>query len=189
MSKEALQPNLQSLINPLIDLAGEIDGVADFGMTVCYMNEETEGRHQYIAQRCERIQLLVDSVISAMNEMPPLPSNEMSALQADVVAGTALLLNGFRSLERLRSLAPDSVRSSTDAVRAGWETVHRVIRIIADALDAGDQSWYVPIRERQGTYRTQLEQVGSCFYQEALTSRSEQSPLECETAERPIGEH
>ena len=175
MGKEALQPNLQSLITPLIDLAGEIDGVADFGMTVCFLKEERDGRHQYIAQRCERIQLLVDSAIAAMNEMPPLPTKEMSELQADLVAAAAQLLAGFRSLEGFRRLRPDGVRSATDGFRSGWEAVHRVISDIADALDSLDEWWYVPIRGRQGTYRTQLEQVCLALFHDVVTFRGERS--------------
>lgn len=170
MNKEMLQEDLSSLISPLIGLANEIDGAADFGMTVCFIKEEEiAGRHNYIGQRCEKIRCLADSIVSAMNEVTRLHSKDLSALQAELVAGADLLLNAFRALERFRSLSPESVRFATEAVRTGWETVHRVIREIADTLDPIDQSWYLPILERQDSYRTQLGQVCSCFNEEAIT--------------------
>ncbi len=153
MNEEAALAHRSSLVDMLSDLASEIDGVVDFGMTVCATKEDRiAGRHTYIIQQCEKIHRVVDSILSVMNE-DRSPNLELS--------GTDQLLSAFLSLEHFRSLSSDCFRSTADALRAGWESIHRVIPALAEKLDLLDPSWYSPIRERQDTYRTHLEHIGS----------------------------
>jgi hypothetical protein len=184
MSKQPTQEHAASLVSHLIDLANEIDGVVDFGMTVCFLKEEEmAGRHRYIDQRCDAIRRIVNSVITAMSDPNLDKAMELSASQSDLIAATDQLLAAFRALERFRSLRPASVRSWADAVRTGWETTHGVIRRIADSLHLPDQAWYFPILERHDSYRTHLEGVCTCFFETAAASIAEQNPTGSAPAE------
>ena len=168
MNTESAQVRLSSLVILLIELADEIDEVADFGMTVC-INEEANmaGRHSYIIQQCEKIQGIVGSIISSLDALRPTALKQHSALQSELAAGSALLLGGFVSLEQFRRLSLELIRSSTDEVRMGWEKLHQVIGAIAAALGLLDQAWYVSILERQDSYRTQLGHINACFHESA----------------------
>jgi hypothetical protein len=171
MNKATLDVEAPLLLNLLTDLAGEIDGLADLGITVCFIQEEEmAGRHSYLVQRCEQIRLIVNSLVSTMNGISSLQSKEPGSLQSELLAATDLLLNAFGSLERFRNLSPDCVRSSAEAFCTGWETIHRLIPAIVETLHFLDQSWFLPILERENSYRTQLSNVCSRFSEEAIGS-------------------
>ena len=170
MSTEAVQPQLSPLVNALAELAGEIDGIADLGITVCLLHEERmAGRHNYIVRQCDRIRHLVDAIGSLLNEAKTPAFDDVSALQFTLVADSNQLLNVFESLESFRSLGKESLRSSTDALRTAWESIHQTILAIAQAFHLLDESWYSPIRERQATYRGNLEHLFEWFQEAAAT--------------------
>ncbi len=163
MNNETVEERILSLVTSLRELADEIDGLADLGIAVGLAQEEMGGRHLYFMQRSERIQHLVDSVGSSVNTVDFSNLQDLHSLQSDLVASAYPLLKAFCSLEAFRTLSPDAIRSSVEALRAGWERMHQVIRGIAATLGLLDQAWYSTVLERHDSYRSQLEHVGSCF--------------------------
>lgn len=169
MSDRIEQPQRRAaLVNSLVDLANEIDGVVDFGITVCFMDEEKmAGRHGYITQRCDRIRSIVKSVGSSIEKLGAPNVEQLSLLQSELTANTDRFLQAYASLEVFRSLEAESIRSATQAVQLGWEAIHQSIREMAKTAGVFDQSWYNPISKRQQTYRDTVRQL-PVWFQEAV---------------------
>src|SRR5216683_7441360 len=99
MNEEAALAHRSSLVDMLSDLASEIDGVVDFGMTVCATKEDRiAGRHTYIIQQCEKIHRVVDSILSVMNEDRSPNLDVLITLRSELLSGTDQLLSAFLSL-------------------------------------------------------------------------------------------
>ena len=173
MNEQTGQAGLPALSHLLLELANEIDGVADFGLTVCFVNEdEMAGRHLFIRQRCEKTRLIVDSIVTSLSGVVLPGLKALPALQSDLVAGTDLLLVG----SNLWSSFALSVRSELVPVSKPFGRMGNNssgYSAIANALDLLGQSWYAPILERQNAYRTQLEHIGSCFQEEHSAPKAE----------------
>jgi len=176
MTKETPQAQLTPLVNRLIELANEIDGIADFGMTVCIGDDEKmAGRHDYVTRRCEKVRRIVDSISSLVEVLNAPDLDRLFAAQSRLNAGSEMLLTAFVDLEHFRGQSADLIRSATNAVRTGWEAIHLSIKAIAESLNILDESWYFSIRERQDTYRAQLEHIGSAFIETAQHSNAQAS--------------
>src|SRR5438105_4050348 len=120
----ALSEQRQShpLVKCMIDLADEIDGVADFGITVCLIDEKKmAGRQQYIIQHADKICGVVDAIVSFIKGTTQTISEGVLLLQAELLAGSWLVSSGFRALQHFRRLTAETLRVATEAVRGGWE--------------------------------------------------------------------
>jgi hypothetical protein len=163
MKKESGASQLPPLVDELVDLADEIDGIADFGIIVCLTGESVSGRHGYITKCCGKVRSLVDAILSSLKQGEPTDSARAAALQSELMAGADLLLNAFANLEHFRSLDKEVVHSLTESLLAGWEAIHKSIREIADTLGLLDRSWYATIQGRQDRYRNNLQQSDGWF--------------------------
>ncbi|HKI34217.1 MAG TPA: hypothetical protein VKA46_20360 [Gemmataceae bacterium] len=152
---EQSQPPIGKL---LADLANEIDGIADFGVTACLIDEGNwAGRHGYIVQRCGEVCLTVGSIVAFIDQSAVASPPHLLPLRSDLVAGSDQLLNALSSLEHFRTLPAEATRSAAESLRAGWEATHQSITQLAAAFGLLDESWCSEVRERQDAYRNGLE--------------------------------
>lgn len=157
------------LVKLMIDLANEVDGVADFGITVCLIDEEKmAGRQQYINQRSEKILVAVDSIISFIKGTTQENSEQVLLAQAELLAGSLLLTSGFKALQYFRRLTPETLCGSTSALRTSWEAIHRSIPQLPEAMGVLDDSWYAAIAVRQESYRTRLGSLYEWFQEASI---------------------
>ncbi len=148
-----------ALSHLLTDLANEVDGLVDMGITVCLIDEERmAGRHDFMNRRASIIRGLVKSIVDR---------HGTTALPTELISGSDRLLSAFASLEQFRSIRAESLRSVTDAVSAGWEDVHKSIRDIATEFGLIGENWYADVRERQDSYRSRLTHLFRLFSEAA----------------------
>src|ERR1043165_12978 len=141
MNNDIKKKELSSLISLLTDLANEIDGVVDLGITVCLMDDKkADGRQGYIVKRSEKIRLLVKEILTVVKHSCVACSDDTLALQSILLARSELFLTALSSLERFRILDYEALRSATDAFYAGWSTLHRLIRITPEVAGFRDNS-------------------------------------------------
>jgi hypothetical protein len=165
---DRIEQSSAALVKAMVDLANEVDGVVDFGMTVCFMDEaKMAGRHGYITQRCDKIRSIVKSIGSCIRKLNVPNGEQLSLLHSQLTTNSDLFLNAYAHLEAFRRLGPESVRSTVDAVRLGWEAIHESIRELAGSAGVFDQAWYSPILERQQNYRNTVRQL-PVWFQEAI---------------------
>jgi hypothetical protein len=149
----------KSLVESLIELANELDGLADLGISVFAMESADVAlfRHAYIMKHRGNIRRIVDDVTSLTT--PLAHTNEWSRIHAELKAGADQLTTSLGELERFRDLDPESMRILTEAFRCGWESLHRLIVTIGTTAGVLHDDWYSPIRERHDSCRTRIVQL------------------------------
>jgi hypothetical protein len=145
-------------------LADAIDGIVDFGMTICFMDEDKmAGRAAYVAQECDKVRLSANIVNSFVEKSMSRNPDHSQKLRSTLLSNVDLFLGSFLSLSAFRKMEEERVGSKAKLVQKSWEAIHQSLRESAVASGVFDQSWYDPILQRQETYRNTLSQIGDWF--------------------------
>jgi hypothetical protein len=154
------ETNVQKLIDLMVDLSSEIDGVVDLGITVCLLDDEKmAGRQQYLKMRSEKTCDIVDGVTTFFDELDPSADEKTLQARSELLAGCFLFLGGFRSLGYFRDLKDNTLFFATESLRVGWDTIHEAIAALAEGLGQQDASWFSAIIERNDTYRSHFTEL------------------------------
>src|SRR4051812_25695773 len=121
---------ISSLLQLLNDLANQIDGLVDLGITICFVNDEHSGADSagYFVQTIEKVRTTLKGILVSLNEARQSASEESGTLQHELLSATERFLRGFESLATFRSLSVESLRSATTEFHEGWDTIHALIQ-------------------------------------------------------------
>src|SRR5438105_2323474 len=126
MTGELIKNWPKSLSGLLAELASELDGIVDMGMTVCLVGEEKmAGRHGYLQRTETAIRDLVRSIVALLDVRSSDPGSPRTAARSQLIAGSEACLGAFVALQNFRNLPVESLPSTIASFATGWETVHQ----------------------------------------------------------------
>jgi hypothetical protein len=153
----------------LVQLANEIDGVSDLGLTTCWIDpDKWAGRMGFVVQHSERIRKFADDLVLRINQRTG-PSADPT-VATELVRHSAAFVDAFETLGRFRELAPSSLVTATQSIVAEWEATHQAIGRAALFLGLQDDAEYKAIVARRPLYRDGLERCVAVFRQRPVTT-------------------